>query len=91
VLILPNKDRDGFIGKGDLLVWLDKNNQTVVNGYTWNEHVSWLFISYWYLIAPDGHLGSVWVADSQFIYFGCQQPLKDDQREELKRKVQNKA
>lgn len=87
VLILPKKDRDGFIGKGDLLIWLDKNSQTIVNGYTWNEHVSWLFFSYWYLMAPDGNLGSTWVADSQHIYLGCQQPLNEEKRMELKQKI----
>jgi hypothetical protein len=88
ILILPNEIRDGFIGKGDLLVWLDKTDKSEINGYTWNEHVSWLFISYWYLITPDGGLGSTWIADSQFIYLGCQHPLNDKQREDLKRKVQ---
>lgn len=88
VLILPKKDRDGFIGKGGLFIWLDKNDQTKINGYTWHEHVSWLFISYWYLMSPDGNLGSTWVADAQHIYLGCQQPMNEEQRIELKHKLQ---
>lgn len=91
VLILPKKVRDGFIGKGDLLIWTDENDQTIVNGYTWDENVSWLFVSYWYLRVPDGRLGSPWVADSQFVYLGSRQSFDKKQREELMQKTQSNA
>jgi len=90
VLILPKEDRDGFLGKGDMLAWLDRKDNTKVNGYEWNEHISWLTISYWYNIHPDGNLGSVWVADNQFIYLGIMFPLDEEQREYARKKGEEK-
>jgi len=90
VFILPHEDRDGFIGKGDMLAWMDKSDHAMVNGYEWNEHVSWLTISYWYNTYPDGNLGSTWVADSRFIYLGSVRPLNDEQREYAHKKVNEK-
>lgn len=90
VLIFPEEVRDGFLGKGDMLVWLDKNDKTKVNGYEWNEHISWLTISYWYNTYPDGNLGSVWVADNQFIYLGNAFSLDEEQREYARKKVEEK-
>ena len=40
-------------------------------------------------MAPDGNLGSTWVADSQHVYLGCQQPLSEEERMELKQKITN--
>ncbi|MDD5215248.1 MAG: hypothetical protein PHQ03_06900 [Methylococcales bacterium] len=88
ILIMPNKDRDGFIGKGESTVWLDKYDNKKINGYTWSEHVSWLTAFFWYNIFPDGCLGSIWVADSQFIYLGSFEPLDNEQRKNLELKLQ---
>ena len=49
-------------------------------GYTWDENISWLSISYWYSMIPDGSLGSIWVADSQYIYLGSQESLSEEDR-----------
>lgn len=90
VLILPPEDRNGFIGKGGMLAWVDKEDNSKINGYEWNEHVSWLTISYWYNTYPDGNQGSVWVADNQFIYLGSVHPLDEEQREYAHKKVKEK-
>lgn len=90
ILILPKEDRDGFIGKGEMIACVDENDNTKVNGYEWNEHVSWLTISYWYNTNPDGSKGSIWVADNQFIYLGSVYPLDDKQRENVRKKVDQK-
>ncbi|MCP4459237.1 MAG: hypothetical protein GY816_14640 [Cytophagales bacterium] len=87
ILILPSEHRDGFIGKGGLLAWLDKDHNGKAIGYQWSEHVSWLLVSFWYNVHPDGNLGSTWVADNQFVYLGCTLPLNDEQREYGKNKV----
>ncbi len=75
ILLMPSKDRDGFIGKGELLVWAPPQSRDKPDGFTWNEPVSRLTIYYWYNRFPDGRFGSTWVADSQLIYFGSFAPL----------------
>ncbi|WP_219628371.1 hypothetical protein, partial [Vibrio parahaemolyticus] len=90
ILLLPNNDRDGFIGKSDLNEWWDKIDPEIFNGYTWAEHVSWLYCNYWYLLEPDGSLGSTWVADSRFLYLGSCRSLTTDERNTLIKKVQDK-
>ncbi len=83
VLIMPNEDRNGFIGKGDLIGWSNKSETkkiTEYTEYTWSEHVTWLFAFFWYNKFPDGCLGSTWVADRQFIYLGSFESLDNEQR-----------
>ena len=87
VLILPSEHGNSFIGKGDLLAWPDANDKSINNSYQWSEHVSWLFIWYWYNSHPDGSLGSTWVADNQFVYLGCSKPLDCEERERFKIKI----
>lgn len=91
ILLMSSKDRDGFIGKGDLLSWASPHTQEVADGFTWNEHVSWLTICYWYNRFPDGSCGSTWVADSQFLYLGIIAPLDDDTRADFLKKVANRV
>lgn len=79
VLTMPNEDRNGFIGKGELTAWLDKADNKKLNEYTWSEHVSWLFAFFWYNKFPDGCLGSTWVSDNQFIYLGSFESLDSEQ------------
>ena len=90
VLLMPSKDRDGFIGKGDLLAWAPTQMPDEADGFTWDEHVSWLTICYWYNRFPDGRYGSTWVADSQFLYLGSFAPLDDDTRADFVEKVANR-
>lgn len=66
IAMMPNKFRDSFIGKGELL-GLGENRD---KGYIWREHISWLFINYWYMAQPEGQLGVEWTADNRFIYLG---------------------
>ena len=87
VLIMPPYDRRGFIGKGDLLVWAPRNDPTLPTGFTWDEHISWFTVCYWYNEQPDGCFGSTWVADSQFLYLGSFAPLNPEMRVELKEKA----
>ncbi|MCK4841114.1 MAG: hypothetical protein KAT04_04440 [Methylococcales bacterium] len=88
LLSMPNKDRDGFCGKGDLDVLKDKKNSKKTNGYQWSEHVSWLYAHHWYRTTPDGKLGSIWIADNQFIYLGS---IESDEKslEYFERKIKN--
>jgi len=90
ILLMPSKYRDGFIGKGDLLAWAPPQAPDVADGFTWNEHVSWLTICYCYNRFPDGSYGSTWVADSQFLYLGSFAPLDDDARADFLEKVANR-
>ncbi len=79
----------GGLGNGDIDV-----NQSYIDGtnnvlfYTYNEFYHWLYIYYWYNFQPDGNLGSIWIADNQFIYLGSFfSSLSDKQREEFRLKA----
>lgn len=87
ILLLPQKDRNGFIGKGVLLGWALPETPDVCDEFIWDENVSWLTTCYWYNRVPEGPLGSTWIADSQFLYFGSFAPLDDNSRHELLEKV----
>lgn len=80
IMLLPIEHRHGFIGKGPLSGYVDKNNTGKINRYEWSEHILWLTISYWYNTLPDGNLGSIWIADNQFIYLGSAYSLDKEQR-----------
>jgi len=75
ILLLQSGINDGFIGKGDLTVILNRYDDSDIRGYFWSEHVSWFTVFYWYGRLPDGNLGSTWVANSQHVYLGSVQPL----------------
>ena len=78
------------LGNGEIGVnqsYLDGTNKVLF--YTYSEFYDWLHIYYWYDYPPDANLGSIWVADNQFIYFGSFAPLNDKQREEFILKVGN--
>lgn len=90
ILLLPSEHRHGFIGKGDLSGYIDEKNTEIIDGYEWNEHISWLTIFYWYNIWPDGNLGSIWVADNQFVYLGSAYSLDNNQREIMRDLIKNK-
>jgi len=83
ILLMPSSDKDGFIGKGDLNVIVNKYKPDQVKGYYWSEHVSWFTIFYWYKRWPDGNLGSPWIANSQHIYLGSYKPLPPEMREDI--------
>lgn len=83
IIAMPKDVRDGFIGKGELFAMLNKKDTSIVNGYTWNEHVSWFFTSYWYNVEPNGALACIWVADSQYVYLGCHGILDEAQKNEM--------
>jgi hypothetical protein len=83
VLLLPEKTRSVFIGKGNLIAWPSKDNPATHIAYTWNEHVSWLTTCYWYNQYPEGHTGSTWIADNRYIYLGSAQSLSVEEKEKL--------
>jgi hypothetical protein len=80
VLLMSRRDRNGFIGKSDLFGWSPPKEASTYDGFTWNEHVSWLTICYWYNRAPEGSYGSTWAADCQYLYIGSFAPLDDESR-----------
>ncbi|BAY48444.1 hypothetical protein SAMD00079811_60680 [Scytonema sp. HK-05] len=51
--------------------------------YEWSEFFEWITVWYWYNRVPDGRLGSVWIANSQFIYCGSHTVLSIEEREKL--------
>lgn len=87
VLAMPAADRQGFIGKSALMAMVQSGDPTRINGISFNEHVSWFTTHYWYALAPDGNLGAVWVADSQHIYLGSHEPLSQELRAEMIKKL----
>jgi hypothetical protein len=80
VLLMPRRDRDGFIGKAGIGAFLSKSNPHTLNGYVSNEHVSWFTANYWYGVYPEGGTGAPWIADAQHVYLGSTSPLTDEQR-----------
>jgi hypothetical protein len=76
-LIVSSSVRNGFIGKGDLIVIVKDSDPTEIRGFFWSEHISWFTIFYCYGRMPDGDLGSTWVANSQHIYLGSYQTATD--------------
>lgn len=83
VLLLSSGVRNGFIGQDGLMAWLDKNNQTIVNGYQTSEHVSWFTANLWYCIDPEDSYGSHWLGDRKAIALGSIAPLTPEKRHEL--------
>lgn len=84
--LLLSNIQDGFIGKGDLTVILNRYDNSDIRGYLWSEHVSWFTIFYWYDRLPDGNLGSTWVANPQHVYLGSYQPLSPEIRTRITEK-----
>jgi hypothetical protein len=83
VLLLSSNIRDGFIGKGDLTIILNRYDDSDIRGYFRSERVSWFTVFYWYKRLPDGNLGSTWVANSQYVYLGSYQPLSAEIRDQI--------
>jgi hypothetical protein len=83
LLLLQKKDRGTWIGKGDLFFWQSKSDPKQIDGYVWQESVSWLRVCYWYMLGPESDLGSTWIADTQTIYLGSIAPLSPDDRRSL--------
>lgn len=83
ILLLPSDVRDGFIGQAGLMAWLDKNDQTIVNGYQTSEHVSWFTANLWYFIEPEDNYGTHWLGDLKSVTLGSIAPLTSEQRDGL--------
>ncbi len=90
ILLLPHLDRNGFIGKSDLFGWLPPEDVDTYDGFTWDEHVSWLTICYWYSRTPEGSYGSTWIADCQYLYIGSFAPLDNESRREFIEKAKSR-
>jgi len=87
VLLLPQRIRNGFIGKAALIPMARRDAPTEVVGFTWKEYTSWFTVHYWYNEWPDGNLGSTWVADTQHVYLGSLAPLPSEMRADLSQKA----
>lgn len=89
ILLMPPMHRNGFLGKGDLLSCSSKETPNTPNSFTWNEHISWLTIFYWYNCEPDGGYGTTWVADGKYVYLGCFSVLNENERLDLVKKTKD--
>jgi hypothetical protein len=87
LLLLPAWRRSNFIGKGDLTSFAPPEAPSTVDGYQWNERVSWFTICYWYCRRPEGGFGPALIAASQFVYLGSWSPLSPEHRAELISKI----
>ena len=87
ILLMPPAIRDGFIGKGDLLAWKIGPHVNAGAGYSFNEHVSWLYIHYWYGVASEPRTGSEWIANARVVYVGSFNSLTPEQRQEFVEKL----
>lgn len=87
ILLLPQVTRSVFLGKGALIAWASKDAPSIHTGYTWNEHVSWLTMNYWYSQPSEGYMGSTWIADGQYLYLGSIQPLSSEERAAFLEKI----
>jgi hypothetical protein len=100
--LLLLKEISKTVGKGDLLArpresqspnsklskaleWIKTITKPPI--YEWSEFFEWMIVSFWYNAIPDGKLGSFWIANSQFIYFGSYTRFSEEEREELIEKV----
>jgi hypothetical protein len=86
VLLLPQKTRNGFIGKGDLY-YLGQADEQGQPSYIWDEYIDWLTVNYWYAAYPEGSTGSTWIADAQYVYLGSVSPLDEKRRSEIIERV----
>jgi hypothetical protein len=85
ILLLPKADRDGFIGHSGLVALLSKSDPTKINGYLWNQHISWFTVLYWYSAVPESGLGSIWTANAKHVYLGSMlSSLSEEQRATLR-------
>jgi hypothetical protein len=83
VVLLHKQDRDGFIGKSGIGFLMSKADPSVIQGYFYNEYVSWFTVHCWYGIDPEGGLGSTWIANLQYVYLGSAAPLSSEERAEF--------
>lgn len=91
ILLMPPNERGGFIGKGDLLSWKIDPHVNDGVGYSFNEHVSWLFVHYWYGVAAEPRTGSEWIADARVVYMGSFASITAEQRREFVEKIRAEA
>jgi hypothetical protein len=89
ILLMPSTMRNGFIGKCELLAWNIDHNVNAGIGYSFSEHISWLYINYWYGIASQPRSGSEWIANTRVVYFGSFAPLNAEQRQVLTEKLKD--
>jgi hypothetical protein len=83
IMLVPAFKRFRFIGKGDLTAFMSSAAPSVLQGYAWDEHISWFTVCYWYGVQPEGGTGSTWVADAQHVYLGSVSPLSPEQRADI--------
>jgi len=85
-------DMARIIGNGNLYTNQGYANKTSdMKFYLYDEFYDWLHINYYYNYIADGSLGSIWVADNQFIYLGSfYSSLTGEMRKEVYDKVLNK-
>lgn len=66
---LLGKQCFNFIGKGEMVAY-NKENSPEVYGFSFNEHIGWFFINYFYLIDINDRSGVEWIANRKVIFLG---------------------
>ena len=56
--------------------------------YRWHTYFSFLHTFYWYFIEPDGPYGAKWIADSRYLYLGSYYSLTPEQRDDIKKRIE---
>ncbi|SHN25691.1 hypothetical protein [Rhizobacter sp. OV335] len=83
LLLRDVKDRSAGIGS---LTYLPADaGVDDERSYAWSTYFSFLHIYFWYAMKPTGPLGSIWTANSRWIYLGWSRPLSIEQRKELEK------
>lgn len=70
ILDIRKKDRDGFIGKGNLIAWESPSSMGAPDSFSWTEHVSWFTVCYWYNHVAEGISDKTWVAGNKIVSLG---------------------
>ncbi|WP_143696808.1 MULTISPECIES: hypothetical protein [unclassified Variovorax] len=79
------------LGIGKMNFWPANASVQDERSYAWSIYFSFLEICFWYAKLPTGPFGSVWTADSQWIYLGWLRPMSPEQRKEFQEKVRTVA
>jgi hypothetical protein len=91
ILLMPTTMRNGFIGKGQLLAWKIDALVNAGVGYSFDEHLSWLFVHSWYGRASEPRTGSEWIANARVVYLGSITFWSAERRQEFLKKLQEET
>lgn len=77
------------VGIGEMNFWPSDAKVNDERSYAWSTYFSFLHIFFWYAMSPTGPLGSVWTADSRWVYLGWFRPLSPEKRQEFEKKARS--